>query len=269
MAGNDSIFSFLKGAPGPGDGQQAPFPPPSATPIPPVPACPPAVVGRLEELGSALASMALKIEALEKRGVEPPKGHSVLPEPLLGRLSALEIRLAAAEKAASVTGMSSNRLSLEMDRLVEQSMGALRVNLIAELDGRIVKQHSSVPGALNKAAVAYELASGVMRRLEKLEERLARAAYAETRLDRIEAKFEGFCECEAAVEGLKVELGRIQGTVSDVAHLASVQAGEQKKVEAEFDAMSRQLAQLSALFNHFRVELGLLLSERRQAGSVR
>lgn len=281
MKGSDSLFSCMKA----GDGQpadsralepQAPPSPPSATRQPD----PAARVAVLEALVKQLEQDVPRLAAAEKRVAEletsltelggkvqlaaaacdgavktAGQGAAELRNGFSGlgaRVAALEASLAKSREARPSSGPGTEDARLD----------GLTKFLTQEFESRVARVEEAAAGFAHKAAAAHEAAGAGLRRLEKIEERLARAAYVEIRLGSIEKKFEKFCECEAAVGGLRAGLENLEGTVHDVAHRAAAQAGEQKRSASEFESLSRQVSQLSSLFNHFRGELSFLMPGR-------
>lgn len=133
-----------------------------------------------------------------------------------------------------------------------------------ELNRRFAGMDSAIGDVSRKAISAAEASAGNLRRLEKLEELAARTAYMENRLNAAESRGERFMELGAAVEVLRNGFQGLEKSLNEILRRVSGLSEENKKTTADGESLSRQVAHLSALFNHFRSELGFLMPKKNE-----
>lgn len=215
---------------------------------------------RLAEMERLAAGLKAELQAAGNSAAESVAGQAAAKE-LKARVLALEGRLTAAERAAA-HGQRENERPAPMAR-IEERLGEMETAILAEADRRIAGMDVSVKEASSKAVIAQEASAGNARRLEKLEEKAARLAYIEKRLESAERRAERVCECEGLAESLKVSVEELERGLEAVLRKESSLSAENRQAAAELHSLSRQVGQLSALFNHFRSELSFLVPGRK------
>lgn len=288
MSTEDSLFSCIK----PKEKSEPHAMPPSPRPAPARPAEDPAAglkariselverLKKLEERNAELPSndrvsvLERTISALsEKVGPGLPAGNrdAGILEKQLGALkeenSALASRIAALEAAtAKKTEVRGAGTDLELTALVER-VKSIEKNLADELSRRFSGFDEAFSEVLRKALTAQETARGTMVRLEALEELSARLVYLENRLENAERRTGKFCESEAIAEALKVENERLEASLNELSKKSAVGAAERQRLASDLETLTAQFNQLSALFNHFRTELGFLVPKKKESAA--
>lgn len=198
--------------------------------------------------------------------------HSVMGTALSGiahgkeELGSLRARLVSVEEMLQrldPSGLKSVSLSIG---LFEGRLSSLEAGLAAELKERFLHLDSSFGETARKAGAAQETAAGSARRVEKLEERVAGLPYLESRLNAFEGKLESLYELEALAKFLKLSVEGMNGKLGAVMSGSAAISGENKKIRADFESLSRQVRQLTALFNQLRSELAFLMPKKQESG---
>lgn len=288
MTGGESVFSCIKQPDSREEAvRYAPPPAPAAAPPPPK---------RDEELCAKVAALEAKLKKLEEReaaAAEAAEGFKA--EAQAARLRAAELERGAAElkrlfeafplavgrvqeevavlraRAASleevVRRMDPSNLSavaLSVD-LFERRLKSLEAGLADELKARFSSLDAAFGETARKAAISQETAAGSARRVEKMEERLARLPYLENRLASNEGKLERVFELDSLAQALKLGVEGMEKSFGAAMRDSAVVCAEHKKIRSDFESLSTQVRQLTALFNQFRTELAFLLPKKLES----
>ena len=299
MKSKDSLFSFLKPAEPPGEAwgaaaAPAPVPPPGS----PDRAKIEELENRIKKIEAAASGPAIsdtaKINELEniikkceaapesvrrelekmtlglKREVEEVRAYAlqensrleILSGRITAELSSLNSRLGAAEAAACHNAAAAPPPA-RTAVLTEEEVFKLKAGVAEEVSRRLEAFDAALAETRRKALAALETSGGNMRRIDKLEEAGARSVYLEARLSGSEGKFERIYECEAAIQALKPSLEEMQKSLTGLSQRTAAVSAGQGKTASDLDSLSRQVGQLTALFNHFRVELAFLMPDKK------
>ncbi len=221
---------------------------------------------KVEHLEKTIAELGGILEGYRLKNQDEKDAFIPYLEQLRKDISAVCYRLAAVEgsgqrfAAADLTGISVNV------NLFERRLKKLETGISSELAERFSALDSAFGETSRKAGLAHETAFGNARRVDKVEERVARLAYVESRMISIEGKLERINECDALVQALRVSVEGMEKNVNFVLHEAAGISGEQNRIGSDFESLSRQVKQLTALFNHFRRELAFLIPKKQESG---
>jgi len=141
----------------------------------------------------------------------------------------------------------------------------LEAGLANELKERFSTLDAAFGETARKAGLAQEIAAGGARRVEKLEERVARLPYLENRLKSSEDKLERIYDLEALTQSLNLSVEGMEKSFSAAMRESSLVSAEHKKICSDFESLSRQVKQLTALFNQFRTELAFLMPRKQES----
>ena len=300
MTDGDSVFSCID----PHDGRneaELPVPPP-APPLPPPP--PPgqhedlcakvaaleAKIKKLEERDHAAAAAVegykAEAQAAQLRAAELERGISGLKKTIedSGRdsragqdtngiairelkeeLHSQRARVGSLDKIFQNPDLSGlNSLSLSVG-LLEGRLKNLEAGLVNELKERFLTLDAGFGETARKAGLAQETAAAGARRVEKLEERVVRLPYLENRLKSSEDKLERIYDLEALTQSLNLSVEGMEKSFSAAMRESSLVSAEHKKICSDFESLSRQVKQLTALFNQFRTELAFLMPRKQES----
>lgn len=289
MKPEDSLFSCIKRGESGEEGLHLP-----ANPSPP-PAAPPPAPRQPDRLEAQVAELEAKVRKLECLSADVPgqktdelgkaleevrgavlegrqESQAVKDEffrrveRLATEISAVCLRLAAVEEAGKGLFAKSPEI-FGGGEFIERRLKIVEAEIAAELGRRFSSFDAALADASRKAGLAIETAGGTARRADSLEERVSRLAYLESRLHSIEAKLERVNECDALVQALRVSVESMERNVNAVRHETAGISGEQTKICSDFEALSRQVKQLGALFNYFRGELAFLVPAKKETGA--
>jgi chromosome segregation ATPase len=282
MTGQDSLFSCIQptGPLGAGDAalsRPAPPPPPRPRPAeaPASPAAPEAwvkkqeensaaAVRRLAELENLVTGLKKELEESRSKAVADRESYCSSAKLFRAEVSSLALRLSAAEKSLAA-GPAPAAISLSAITGLEQRLREMEARFSEALDLRLSRFDVSFEETARRSTLAQETAGGNNRRLDRMEERLARLTYIESRLTNSEQKYERICECAALTDSLKISVEELQLSLGSILQKEAALKAESNKNGSELQSLSRQVGQLSALFNHFRSELAFLMPGRREA----
>lgn len=287
MTGGDSVFSCINQ---PGPREEAARGAPQSVPAPPQPprrddelyakvAALEAKMQKLEEAGSAAAAAVegLKAEAraaqrraaeLERDAAELKRisgAGSLAVAQVKEELSALRGWAASLEEIArrlDPSALSSVALSVD---LLEGRLKNLESGLSNELKERFSVLDAAFGETARKAGMSQEMAAGSARRVEKLEERVSRLSYLESRLAGSEGKLERIYELDALSQSLKLSVEGMEKNFSAAMRESSLVSAGHKKICSDFESLAAQVRQLTALFNQFRTELAFLMPKKQES----
>jgi len=222
-----------------------------------------AAEGRCAELAAAAGELKKATEeelrSLKEGGSVPERSLKLFR----AEMAALALRLSAVEKADALSSTGGGMPAAELAGL-EQRLRDMEARLHEGVSRRLSGMDTACGEALRNAMAAGESSSAALRRLEKNEERLARLSFIENRLDNLDRKLERVYEYEGMASALKAGIDELERTVSGIAQKEGKLEADYKKTESEFQTISHQVGQLSALFNHFRNELAFLMPGARK-----
>lgn len=164
----------------------------------------------------------------------------------------------------SLDPFNLSSLSLSIG-LLEGRLKNLEVGLADEFKERFSTLDAAFGETARKAGLAQETAAGGARHIEKLEERVARLPYLENRLKSCEDKLERIYDMEALAQSLKSSVEGMEKSFSAAMRESSLVSAEHKKICLDFESLSRQVKQLTALFNQFRTELAFLMPKKQES----
>jgi len=282
MNGEGSLFSCIQPAGTAGAGAadlSRPVPPPPPRPrpaeAPASPAAPEAWVKkqeearveaerRLAELENLAAGLKKELEGSRSEAVKDREAYSAAAKLFRAEVSSLALRLSAAEKSLAA-GPAPAVISLSAITGLEQRLREMEARFSEAMDLRLSRFDVSFEETARRSMLAQESAGGNNRRLDRMEERLARLTYIESRLAGSEQKYEHIRECAALTESLKVSVEELELSLGNILQKEAALKAENNKNGSELQSLSKQVGQLSALFNHFRSELSFLMPGRREA----
>lgn len=241
-----------------------------------------ALAAALEGARAELKAVSARAEVLAQRPA-PPAAEIVRSPDAAGeaaRTAAAALK-AAGGAAAEVSrlreelaargepaGQAAHSLSVSLG-LVEDRIRNLELGLAEELKARFSAFDTALMDASRKAGLAQEAAAAAGRRVERSEERLARLQYLESRVESNEGKLGKIYDLEALAQALKVSVEGMEKGFEEAMRASALTAAENKKFNSDFEGLSRQVRQLSALFNQMRTELAFLLPKRESPGEAR
>lgn len=164
-------------------------------------------------------------------------------------------------KSLDPSGLNSLALSVS---LFEGRLKNMEAGLANELKERFSVLDSAFGATARKASMAQETAAGSARRVEKLDERVARLPYLENRLDAVAEKLERIYELEALSQSLKLSVDGLEKNCDSVMRESSSLSAEHKKVCSDLETLSRNVKHFSALFNQLRTELAFLMPKKQE-----
>jgi len=164
----------------------------------------------------------------------------------------------------SMDSTGLNALSLSVG-LLEGRLKNLETGLANELMERFSILDAAFGETARKAGLAQETAAGGARRVEKLEEQAARLPYLENRLKGSEDKLQRVYDVEALTQSLQSSVEGMEKNFSAAMRESALVSNEHKKICSDFDSLSRQVKQLTALFNQFRTELAFLMPKKQES----
>lgn len=293
MAGEESLFSFIK----------PPAAPAGAAQRAQAPAAPPPPPRQDEKLIARIAELEAKIKLLETKDFGPGRAAvDGLKTELLDSqrsICGLENAIAGLRKEVEEAGRDKQALKESLSLATKQFQGELsglryradsveeqfRGLSLSDLDGRlserVLKQveggvvsefrdrFSTLDAAFGqvagKANMAYETSAGSARRVDKLEERAAAISYLESRLESNEKRIEKTYDLEAIVQAMKISVESVENKFSVAIEDTAGISAENKKIISDFESLSHQVKQLTALFNYFRTELAFLLPKKKDS----
>ncbi len=193
---------------------------------------------------------------------------------------------AAALKAAEEAASSAARLRAELAELrqssgqaaqsfssglglVEDRVRHLQSGLAEELKARFAALDTALMDASRKAGLAQEASASAGRRVEKSEERLARLQYLESRVESNEGKLGKIYDLEALAQALRVSVEGMEKNFDAAMRASAVISAENKRLNSDFEGLSRQVRQLTALFNQLRAELAFLMPKKENETEAR
>jgi len=292
MTGEESLFSFIKPPEAAGAPQRGhPAPPPMP---PPPPRQDDKLAARISELEARLKGLEAKepgpdramveglkaeVEASQRRNSEFERAIAALQKGIgdairekqaakddfnqktdkfLSELSVLRYRADAADQLCS--GLNLANLD---DRLYERVIKMVEGGVGGELRERYAVLDAAFAEVARKANQAFAATTANTRRVDKIEERAAIIAYLESRLESHEKKIERLYDIEAISHALKMSVESVENKIGAVMQETAGVAAENKKFLADFESLSHQVKQLTALFTYFRTELAYLLPKKK------
>ena len=284
MTGEESVFFCIKHQAAPEETARdlpPPIPPP---PPPPVPHTGPSSE-RYEDLCAKVAALEAKVNKLAEinsASVAAAVGLKAETQAVQLRCAGLEREVAELKKfikdsvpdgrtgrdtvstaAGEVTsGLSSLSLSVS---LFEGRLKSIETGLANELKERFLILDSAFGEAGRKAVLAYETAAGSARRVEKMEERIARLPYLENRVNADAQKLERIYELEALSQSLKLSVEGMEKHFDAAMRDSAVMSAEHKKICSDFESLSHNVRHLTILFNQLRTELAFLMPKKRES----
>lgn len=157
-------------------------------------------------------------------------------------------------------GLSSGSLAVG---LLEGRLKNLETGLVNELKERFSTLDKYFGETARKAGLAQETAAGSARRVEKLEEEMARLPYLENRVNAGAEKLERIYDLEALCQSLKFGVQGMEKHFSASMMDFSALSAEHKQFRSDLDSLSHNVKQLAALFNQLRAELAFLMPKKR------
>jgi hypothetical protein len=146
--------------------------------------------------------------------------------------------------------------------LYERCIKNIEAGVLGEFKDRFSQLDAALERIMRKTNLALETAAGSAKRVDKVEEGVAQLSYIKTRVESNEGKFERLYELDAVVQALKVGVVSLETNIGVVRKDAAEISAEHKKTISDFESVSHQLNQLTALFNHFRTQLSFLLPKK-------
>lgn len=299
MTPGESIFSFIKDQ---GVQEEAarnfvsPVPPPAPRPAPPQ-----ELHEDLRAKLAALEAKVIKLEGINSAAAAASAGLKAESQALRSRSEGLEREIAVLKKMVEdsvrenragreaaiaqlkkeLDSQSSSTASLEeMVRrldpsllnsmelsvsLFEGRLKNLEAGLAGELKARFAALDTALGETVRKAGIAQETAAGSARRVEKMDEKLARLPYLENMVNAGAEKLGKIYEVESLAQFLKLSVEGMEKKTGTAMSEFGVISAEQKKACSDLEALSRQVRQLTALFNQFRVELAFLMPKKQES----
>lgn len=228
-----------------------------------------AAQGRISGLERVVAGFQQAAEGAAREKQAKKEAAAPALEQVGADLAALRTRAVAVEEIcrridlAELDGVSAGIAAFE------KRLSNLESGVVSELEARFSTLDSAFGKVVRKANVSHETAAGCARRVDKLEERLARLSYLENRLGSNEGKLERLYDLEAIVQALKVSVESAENDFGQVMREAAGISAEHKKIRSDFESISCQVKHLTALFNHFRAELSFLIPKNTENAGTR
>ena len=158
---------------------------------------------------------------------------------------------------------SLNAVSLSVG-LFEGRLKNIETGLANELKERFSLLDSACCETARKAVMAQETAAGSARRMEKVEEKIARLTYIENRVNAGAEKLERIYELEALSQSLILSVEGMEKHFSSSMRDSATLSAQNKKISSDFDSLSLNVKHLAALFNQFRTELAFLMPKTKE-----
>lgn len=225
---------------------------------------------REEAILSALNCAKVESAAVQSRLSGMEKWAGELNRKLDESSRALERSLALAEGRPSqeerlASAQALNALSLNFG-VLDGRLKNLETGLEEDLRRRFSALDAMAGDAARKAGLAGEIGASVSRRADKLDAAVSRLSSMEQRLSDNEKRLGSLYELEALTQSLKLSVSGMGANFDAAMRSCSQTAAGNKKLSSDFEALSRQVMQLSALFNQLRTELAFLLG--RNGGGI-
>lgn len=222
-----------------------------------------AAAERAAELEEKLAEVTERLAAAAQ-SAGPDGATAVEVTGLRHELSSYSQRMASAEEAVRCFDPAAlNSIALSV-RLFEGRLKSIETGFAEELHERFSALSSQAVEAARKAGLAQEMTGGVARRLEKLEENSARLPYIERRFSALESRLERIYELDALAQSLKLGVEGMEGKMGSALKESAAISGGQEKLSSDFETLSAQVRQMTALFNQFRTELSFLIPKKQK-----
>jgi chromosome segregation ATPase len=209
------------------------------------------------------AAVQSRLSGMEKWSVELGRKLDGLSRAFERSLALAEGRPSQEERMASAQAL--NALSLNFG-LLEGRLKNLEAGLEEDLKRRFSAVDAMVGDSSRKAGLAAEMGASVARRADKLDASVSRLSSMEQRLSESEKRLGSLYELEALAQSLKLSVSGMETNFDAAMRSCSQTAAGNKKLASDFEALSRQVMQLSALFNQLRTELAFLLG--RSGGGI-
>lgn len=283
MTGEKSVFSFIN-QPDIPDEAARPLPPPIPSPVPPPPPCPGPLQKQYEELCAkltALEAKAIKLEEINSASAAAAVGLKAETQAAQLRCAGLERAVAGLKKliedfvpehragrdtVSAAAGRSSSLSSISLSvGLFEGRLNNIETGLANELKERFLILDSAFGEMARKAGLAQEIAAGSARRVEKMEERVARLPYLENRVNAGAQKLERIYELEALSQSLKLSVEGMEKHVDATMRDSAAMSAEHKKICSDFESLSHNVRHFTVLFNQLRTELAFLMPKRQES----
>jgi archaellum component FlaC len=228
-----------------------------------------AALGRISGLERVVAGLQQAAEGAAREKREAKVAAAPALDQVMADLAALRTRAGAVEETcrridlADLDGIGAGIGALG------KRLNDLETGVVCELNERCLSLDSAFGKVSRKASVSHETAAGSARRVDKLEERLARLSYLENRLASNESKLERIYDLEAIVQALKVSVEGAENNSGLIMREAAGISAEHKKIRSDFESISHQVKHLAVLFNHFRAELSFLMPKNTENADKR
>lgn len=222
-----------------------------------------AAVGRAAGLEKKLEKLTDRLAAAAQ-SAGPDGATAVAVTGLRHELSSYSQRMASAEEALrrfDPAGLNSIALSV---RLLEGRLKSIETGFAEELHERSSALASQAGDAARKAGLALEMTGSAVRRLEKLEENSARLPYIERRFSALESRLERIYELDALAQSLKLGVEGMENKMASAMKESAAISGGQAQLSSDFESLSAQVRQMTALFNQFRTELSFLIPKKQK-----
>ena len=280
MTGEESVFFCIKRQDAPEEAAR-PLPPPAPPPVPPpVPHAGPSPK-QYEDLCSkltALEAKVVKLEEISSASATAAAGSKAETQAAQLRCAGLEREVAGLKKlieasvpagrdaVSTAIGQFSSLHSISLSvSLFEGRLKNIETGLANELKERFLMLDASFGETARKAGLAQETAAGSARRVEKMEERLARLPYLENRVNAGAEKLERIYELEALTQSLKLSVEGMEKHFDAAMRDSAITSAEHKKICSDFESLSHNVSHLAALFNQIRTELAFLMPKRQES----
>ncbi len=217
---------------------------------------------RVQELEGRLVEFASRLKTAPAAAASDPEMDTVIAG-LRTELSTYSRRLIVAEDALDrLETEGLNSVPVEIS-LLEGRMKSLESCFTGEIHARFSELGGQVLEVKRQTCLAMEATASGARRLDKLEESAARLPYLERRLSSIESKLERLYDLDALAQSLKLHAEGMEEKIVSVMKEHAIISGGQSELSSNFDSLSAQIRQMSALFNQFRTELAFLIPKKR------
>lgn len=209
------------------------------------------------------AAVQSRLSGLEKWSGELGRKFDELSRTLERSLALAESRHSQQEGMASAQALNS--LSLNFG-VLDGRLKNLEAGMEEDLKRRFSALDAMVGDAVRKAGLAGEIGASVARRADKLDAAVSRFSSLEQRISGSEERLGSLYELEALAQSLKLSVSGMETNFEAAMRSCSQTAAGNKKLASDFEALSRQVTQLSALFNQLRTELAFLLGRKGGSG---
>jgi len=222
-----------------------------------------AILSALNCVKTDAASVQSRLSGLEKWSSEIMEKIDGFSRALERSMAIAEGRPAQEERLASDKALSA--LSLNFG-LLDGRIKNLEAGLEEDLKRRFSAIDAMAGEAGRKAGLAAEIGSSVARRADKLDAAVSKLSSMERRICDTEERLKSLYDVEALVQSLNLSVSGMHKSFDAAMRTCSQTAAGNKKLGSDLEALSRQVLQLSALFNQLRTELAFLLGRRSETG---